>query len=203
MRGVLQSLNENAGAIQAIARAALRLITGWYARLTYRLVKVQEAVHRERTAELRSVVLTIRQGLLQLPSDTATAAAKMRDAAIWDDDDLPTLRALVLVQLGRWRPRSSRAGAVALARYTGPRSEACWIQLGGIPLEQVPRGTRHRSISRRGNLGSCDCGARYVELPSSIRVRIMQRADYAAWPGRIARVTPIYPDTISRRPANT
>jgi len=94
MRGVLQSLNENAGAIQAIATAALLLITGWYARLTYRLVKVQEAVHRERTAELRSVVLTIRQGLLQLPSDTATAAAKMRDAAIWDDDDLPTLRAL-------------------------------------------------------------------------------------------------------------
>ena len=70
------------------------MITGWYARLTYRLVKVQEAVHRERTAELRSVVLTIRQGLLQLPTDTGTAAAKMRDAAIWDDDDLPTLRAL-------------------------------------------------------------------------------------------------------------
>ena len=44
MRGVLQSLNENAGAIQAIATAALLLITGWYARLTYRLVKVQEAV---------------------------------------------------------------------------------------------------------------------------------------------------------------
>jgi len=89
MRGLLQSLNENAGAIQAIATAALLLITGWYARLTYRLVKVQEAVQRERTAELRSVVLTIRQGLLQLPTDTATAAAKMREA---------------------------RAGAVALAR---------------------------------------------------------------------------------------
>src|SRR5881397_1776534 len=94
-----------------------------------------------------------------------------------------------MVQLGRWRPRSSRAGAVALARYTGPRSETCWIQLGGIPLEQVPRGTRHRSISRRRNLGSGDCGARYVELPSSIRVRIMQRADYAVWPARIARVS--------------
>src|SRR5947208_15507149 len=92
MRGVLQSLNENAGAIQAIATAALLLITGWYARLTYRLVKVQAAVHRERTAELRSVVLTIRQGLLQLPSDTPPAAAKMRDAATWDDDHLPPLR---------------------------------------------------------------------------------------------------------------
>jgi len=90
MRGVLQTLNENAGAIQAIATAALLLITGWYARLTYRLVKVQEAVQRERTAELRSVVLTIRQGLLQLPTDTATAAVKMREAAIWDVDDLPT-----------------------------------------------------------------------------------------------------------------
>src|SRR5947199_10496347 len=94
MRGILQSLNENAGAIQAIATACLLRITGWYARLTYRLVRVQEAVHRERTAELRSVVLTIRQGLLQLPTDTASAAPKMRDAAIWDDDDLPTLRAL-------------------------------------------------------------------------------------------------------------
>src|SRR2546425_13027016 len=78
MRGVLQSLNENAGAIQAIATAALLLITGWYARLTYRLVKVQEAVHRERTAELRSVVLTIRQGLL---GRVARSLSAIRQAA--------------------------------------------------------------------------------------------------------------------------
>ena len=78
MRGVLQSLNENAGAIQAIATAAMLLITGWYARLTYRLVKVQEAVHRERTAELRSVVLTIRQGLL---GRVARSLSAIRQAA--------------------------------------------------------------------------------------------------------------------------
>src|SRR5881628_2685477 len=58
MRGILQSLNENAGAIQAIATAALLLITGWYTRLTYRPVKVQEAVQRERTAVTRPSGMT-------------------------------------------------------------------------------------------------------------------------------------------------
>jgi len=54
MRGVLQSLNENAGAIQAIATAALLLITGWYARLTYRIVKVGAASTPHRHSDRRS-----------------------------------------------------------------------------------------------------------------------------------------------------
>ena len=54
MQGVLQSVNENAGAIQAIATAALLLITGWYARLTYRLVKVQDAVQAASTPHRHS-----------------------------------------------------------------------------------------------------------------------------------------------------
>ena len=54
MRGILQSLNENAGAIQAIATAALLLITGWYARLTYRIVKVGAASTPHRHSDRRS-----------------------------------------------------------------------------------------------------------------------------------------------------
>jgi hypothetical protein len=85
-------LNENAGAIQAVATVVLVGITGWYAWLTHRLVNVQEAARRERMAELRSVVITLRNGLEQLPIEKATAIRVMRNAALWDEGDLPALR---------------------------------------------------------------------------------------------------------------
>jgi len=96
MHAVMSWLNENGSAIQAVATVVLVGITGYYAYLTHRVVKLQEAVRRERMAELRSLVLTIRAGLdtLPKPSEKATAVRVTRDAVLWDDGDPGALRGL-------------------------------------------------------------------------------------------------------------
>lgn len=99
--GVLKFLNDNAGAIQAvaailyvIATIVLVGITARYVSLTRGLLQIQQATGRERASELKNVTLTIRSHLLRYPIRPDTAAGKMKEALPVEEGDLSRFQTL-------------------------------------------------------------------------------------------------------------
>lgn len=151
---MLNFLNQNAGAIQAVATVILVIITCLYVRLTNRLSNIaKEELEFLRKAEqvkksqLLAVLKTLRICLGELPVDPKDGE-KIRKVTIWEDRDLNDLQQLasdldiyagqtvaIVINSLRWLKEQ-----VDMVKNTNPKLGANWHK---FPWEEWNKNLTH------------------------------------------------------------
>lgn len=141
-----EALNENAPAVQALASLATLIVTGVFARVTWRYVQLtnrladaaseqlrfQQEATRAKWHELWGYVKLLNRALSELPDETrrATRDKDIRSAFLWDQSDLARFQSLA-AQLGSL-PGTNAALVVSSMSWLRDRVE----EVRAVPRER-------------------------------------------------------------------